>query len=398
MNGIYIKSKQILALAIAACLACGNCMAQKNKTARKPKTEKKHQTAAKDDIEKDYASLNPSDFLSAIAKITVIDSIVADKEDFYKKIPLTPDCGKIGEASEITGATRQQPVHYAYTNGYGDTRYYSAQSEDGTSKLYKQEKIGRKWTNAKAVEELNEKVSDIDFPYLMSDGVTLYFSGISKDNSFGKRDIFMARLNTYSMSFYKPENIGLPFNSKADDYMCVIDDMNNLGWLVTDRRQHQGKVCIYTFIPSDERWDATEIGNAKKLSALAEIQCIKDTQKNADLINQAKLRLKTLTEKAAVSKQNTGFPFIVNDNRIYQRIEDFRSETGKGLFVKLVQMINELRNDKEKLAMMRSSYSEAGRNNKELAKKITEMEASAGKKAQDIKNMEKKIRNAENLL
>lgn len=398
MYAIHGKTMHILAITIAASLVCSNAIAQKSKASRKAKTEKKHPSAAKDNAEKNYALLDASDFMSAIAKITVIDSVVTDKDTFYKKIPLSNDCGKIEETSEIVDATSHQSVHYAYTNGYGDTRYYSAQTGNGMCKLYRQEKIGEKWTKAKAVDELNEKVSDIDFPYLMPDGVTLYFSGVSKDNSFGKRDIFMARLNTDSMSFYKPENIGLPFNSKANDYMCIIDDMNNLGWLVTDRRQPQGKVCVYTFIPSDERWDATEIGNAKNLFALSEIECIKDTQKDAGLTNRGNLRLRELAGKAEIQKKNAGFPFIVNDDRIYYRMEDFRSETSRILFGKLNAMISEQRSNKEKLSKMHFSYSNGGHKNKELPKKITEMEAIVEKKDQDIKNMEKKIRNTENLL
>ena len=56
-----------------------------------------------------------------------------------------------------------------------------------------------------------------------------------------------------SARFYKPENIGLPYNSTGNDYYCIINEFDSIGWLVTDRRQPEGKVCIYTFVPSTSR-------------------------------------------------------------------------------------------------------------------------------------------------
>lgn len=397
MKAINRNIKRIFTFSFAAFLLASNAMAQ-GKNIHKGKTDKKRATVRKDAVEDNATTLNTKDYLSAIAKITVIDSIVADKENFLKNIPLSSDCGRIAKSSEIADIA-QQHISYAYINGYGDIRYFSKQANDGTTKLYRQEKIGGTWNEEKPVTELNEKIQDIGFPYLLSDGVTLYFSGISKDNGFGKRDIFMARLDTDSMTFYKPENIGLPYNSKANDYMCIIDDINNLGWLVTDRRQPQGKVCIYTFIPSDERWDINEMGgNTNVLNELAEICCIKATQKDATAINEAKLRLLKMNKQAVTNEYVAGFPFIVSDDRVYHNIEDFRSETNKKLFLQLSAMKQEYNNKVENLTKQRMSYSINGHHTKAEANKIAETEAATEKMELDIKILEKKIRNAENLL
>ena len=86
----------------------------------------------------------------------------------------------------------------------------------------------------------------------MADGVTLYFAAQGV-NSMGGYDIFMSTFDLDKGVFYSPENIGLPFNSTANDYLLAIDDINHLGWLVTDRRQPEDKVCIYTFVPTASR-------------------------------------------------------------------------------------------------------------------------------------------------
>ena len=35
--------------------------------------------------------------------------------------------------------------------------------------------------------------------------------------------------------------------------MMVIDEAKQLGWFVSDRYQPEGKVCVYLFIPNDNR-------------------------------------------------------------------------------------------------------------------------------------------------
>lgn len=43
--------------------------------------------------------------------------------------------------------------------------------------------------------------------------------------------------------------------------MMVIDEAKQLGWFVSDRYQPEGKVCVYLFIPNDnrERVDSEDI-------------------------------------------------------------------------------------------------------------------------------------------
>lgn len=398
MNAINNKMKQIVTFVLANFLFSANAIAQKWKEAHKVKTEKKHIANTKGASENIVVTLDEKNFLSVISKISFIDSIVVNKDSFEKSIPLSPDCGQIGKSDAIAAVTADKETYHAYRNGYDDIRYYSAKANDGTVKLFRQEKIGGRWSKAKAVDELNEMIRDIDFPFMLADGVTLYFSGVSKDNSFGKRDIFMARLNTDSMAFYKPENIGLPYNSKTNDYMCIIDDINNLGWLVTDRRQPEGKVCIYTFIPTDERWDAQAIDNTAKLVNLAEISSIEDTQKDSVALKEAKTRLKNLQDMAKANIKSNGFPFIVNDKSVYLSIDDFKSETNKSLFAKLMILKHEYKKQMETLEKLRKDYFNKEKRNKADYKKTSDMEARTEKMAKDIKLLEKKIRNAENLL
>ena len=85
-----------------------------------------------------------------------------------------------------------------------------------------------------------------------------------------------------SARFYKPENIGLPYNSTGNDYYCIINEFDSIGWLVTDRRQPEGKVCIYTFVPSTSRTIYDDVNmDDNKLKDLADIKSIQATWTDA---------------------------------------------------------------------------------------------------------------------
>ena len=66
--------------------------------------------------------------------------------------------------------------------------------------------------------------ADSAFPFLMPDGVTLYFAN-NGGNSLGGYDIFMTRRSDDAdgRSYMQPQNIGMPYNSPYDDYMLAID-------------------------------------------------------------------------------------------------------------------------------------------------------------------------------
>lgn len=175
-------------------------------------------------------ALAVADFYPSAAKLMVIDSVVVDKENFAKHIPLRKEYGQIGKYTDIfNSATQTSHTSSAFLNGFDDLCIYNKTVAKDSTLLFMAEKIGNEWKAGRAIEEFADDFKDVDYPYLMPDGVTLYFSAINKKNGFGKRDIFISRLNTETQTFYKPENLGLPYNSEFNDYMCVVDDIDSLG-------------------------------------------------------------------------------------------------------------------------------------------------------------------------
>lgn len=87
---------------------------------------------------------------------------------------------------------------------------------------------------------------------MLSDGVTVYFAS-DNESGLGGYDIYITQYNTNTNMYLPPENIGMPYNSPANDYLLVIDDIKGIGYFASDRYMTDGNVCVYTFIPNDEK-------------------------------------------------------------------------------------------------------------------------------------------------
>ena len=188
-------------------------------------------------------------------QVAVIDSVVVNKNDFLQSYKISKPAGKISGNEEGT----------VYENEMGNKRIYAQKDENGSMKLYTQAKLLDGWSEAEPVTSLND-LGNVNYPFLMGDGTTLYFASDNED-ALGGYDIFITRYDSEDNEYLKPSNVGMPFNSTANDYMMVIDEFNNLGWFATDRNQPEDSVCIYVFIPNESKrtynYENTDLPYAK---------------------------------------------------------------------------------------------------------------------------------------
>ena len=214
--------------------------------------------------------------LSAMQKIMFIDSMVVDKNDFVRHIPLSPDCGKLEQKDSLG----------QYTNELKDYRLTTVfNTEDSICQLMASDYIGNEWTKPVLADGFDD--ASVNFPYLMPDGTTLYFAQKGQ-KSIGGYDLFVTRYDAESGTYLRAENIGMPFSSEANDYLYAIDETNQLGYLVTDRRQPEGKVCIYVFIPNDSRRVYDQAAYSEQMiRSLARIDSISATWTNDETRRQA---------------------------------------------------------------------------------------------------------------
>ena len=138
----------------------------------------------------------------------------------------------------------------------------------------------------------------------------------------------------------------------------AIDEANNLGWLVSDRFQPEGKVCIYLFIPNETRnvyaMD-TKDGQLCRLAMIHDIAASQHESKN-DVI-AAKQRYKDML--ASLQKNSDlrmDFTFHVYNGIVYHSLDEFKStkarqiaENWKELNFKRKAIMTELAKNRKKL-------------------------------------------------
>ena len=280
-----------------------------------------------------------------------------------------------------------------YLNELGNKCYFSR----GT-RLYTSDLLGNEWSDPALLEGFGT-FERMNYPFMMTDGTTFYFAAMG-EQSLGGLDIYRTRFDSESGRFLKAENIGMPFNSEANDYMYAIDEIDSLGYFATDRRQPDGKVCIYVFIPSATRltYDIDELGE-ERVRSLARIDRIRDTWGNGKARQQALARLKALRHTAqqpAAAAQQPAFTFIIDDHTTYTQLSDFQLESNASRFRELQSLKAELATLTSSLSKARTTFATASsQERQQLSAQILESERQQEELELTIRQLEKSIRNSE---
>ncbi|MGI6242832.1 MAG: hypothetical protein ACOYJK_04775 [Prevotella sp.] len=320
-----------------------------------------------------------------------IDSVVVSKDEFVSKLPLGNAAGKLSAKYSES----HEMLLGQYENDFADRRLYAVGDTTGTT-LYSQVLLGNGWGKQNPLSEISEEEYPFqNFPFLCTDGATLFFSA-KGENSVGGYDIFMTTFDSDKGEWYEPQNYGLPYNSTANDYLLAIDDLDSLGWLVTDRFQNEDSVCIYTFVPTYPRLDfASEDVTDSQLESYAKIINISDTW---DFGNRRKAlqRRDAMIARTAEAQTGRKMTFVINDDRIVTSIADFKSEKSKKLYKQLQELCSMLQSTQENLETKRETYANAGKGVKEdLKDDILQLEKDLTQQHADIKLLEKEIRQHE---
>lgn len=327
-------------------------------------------------------------------KVIVIDSIVTSEENMLDKLLLSNETGSI-MSSEKFFRKKEYDSLYVFTNGLGDKCFFPQKDRKGKLSLYTMDKLGKNWSKASKVEitDIDENIDTINYPFLTSDGTTLFFAAKGK-GSIGKYDIFMTTFDFGKGLFRKPENIGMPFNSTANDYMYAIDELNNLGWFVSDRNQPKGMVCIYIFIPQQMRmtYENDNI-TEEQLKKLSVIHSIKDTWHSMNDIEKAKQRLRNVGKTTTKNTDEKTFDFVVNDIITYHRFRDFASQENAKAYMNVIAMKQQVSDINSALEKAYNYYRTAKPADKSMLKdEILSQEKETEAIEVKIKNEEKRIR------
>ncbi len=369
-------------LFLICCLfAFTSTQAQKKKVVKKKETKAKVVATDKKVDNSLFATMLPN-----TDKLLVIDSAVVDKDSFLKHLDLQNENGYVGIENDNAW----------FINALKNKKIYASGDSLSGRKLILAYYVNSKWEDRRPISELNTLFSDINFPFLIPDATTLFFSA-KGHNSIGGFDIYTTRLDVDNGGFYIPDNYGLPYNSTANDYFLAIDERNNLGWLVSDRYQPEDKVCIYIFVPNKNRVKLAQEGfDNNTIKKLAQLNSIQDTwnfgNKQEAMSNLERIR----NQKNIGNKGRESVLFIVNDKIKYTSLSQFKSNKSKQLFAKLEDNKQLVAKQKTELENLRIQYKQANKaKQSSLKQDILFIEKQLMKYQLEQKELEQNIRKLE---
>ena len=309
---------------------------------------------------------------------------------------------KVKEAQELNKKVCGNCYNYEYdgyvfVNELGDKMIFTqASADDGETHLYSRIKLIDKWEDAQPLEGLSETGHNQNYPFMASDGITLYF-GAEGDESMGGYDIFVTRYDSDDNSYLRPDNIGMPFNSPYNDYMYALDDLNNLGWFASDRYQPEGKVCVYVFVPNETKqvYDY-ENTDPQTIIDVASLREIKKTWSDDNKVRIAKQHLAQVMYGENTEKKKGDFRFVVDDNAVYHTLSDFRSKEARQMYASLLQKEKDLASLEASLENLRTAYQQSNKAGKEkLTPGILDKEKRTNELRHELEELTFSVRNAE---
>lgn len=336
--------------------------------------------------------------LNATARVTFIDSLVVDKAQFLTQMSLSADIGRLMPCGESAPGLPGKAIHGLglFVNELGDKAYYSLADSAGTLKLHYTEMLGDTWRTPTPLEGLAGLNGTQDFPFVLTDGVTLYYAS-QNEEGLGGYDLYVTRYSLDEGSYLKPENLGMPFNSPANDYLYAVDEANDLGWFVTDRAQPEGKVCIYIFVPGDTRDTYTPLAfDDSEIRDFARISSIAATQKNTSEVAEAKNALQRARTAPKQTTEEDAIHFVVGDGRIYTSIAQFQSAEARKLCTEWAITHKHMVQQEKQLDALRLAYArneEAKR--RQMAPTILQLEKEVEALRADNRQTEARMRVAE---
>ncbi|MDD2799730.1 MAG: tetratricopeptide repeat protein [Bacteroidales bacterium] len=344
-------------------------------------------------------SQSASRLMRGVEQIQIIDSLIVNKSDFMNHYRLGPEVGAVKSYMSYFHQ-KSDILTSVYQNQKSDKIYFAEKTTQNGTDIFLRSRLLDGWGDKVALTgNVNTKANE-NFPFMLSDGVTLYYCS-DGEGTMGGSDIFVTRYNLENESYLNPDNVGMPFNSIYNDYLLAIDEPNNIGWFASDRYQPTGKVVIYIFIPNSNK-TLVENVSQDRLAQLAAIHSIRDTwEKGADYTPTLdKIKSMEGDSTQIPSVQSQSFRFVLDDNNVYRSLDQFRSEEAIFAFIEVLKMTDQIKEQRNKLDNLRIEFSESDTESRTklssvvlpMEKEIDELEVKKFEMEQKVRTLEKSVK------
>lgn len=306
--------------------------------------------------------------LDRVEKIVVIDSLIVDEWQFFESYRLSAESGSLNSIDVLPMGTHYSLPTVVYQTEDKREMIWAAQDSADAFVLRKTDRlVGDSWSRPVDLGSHLGGGGDANYPFLMPDGVTLYFAS-DGEGSLGGYDIYVSRND--GSEYLQPQNIGMPYNSPYDDYMLAIDEMTGIGWWATDRNRLDGKLTIYIFIPSEMRVNV-DIDDPSLIDR-ARLTSIKSTWEPGKEYSDLLSRVYSVLPPSAVKKPQ--FSFAMPDGRVLTRLDQLSTDRGREAMERYLSLKKRADERRSRLDTLRGEFA-AG--NMSVGDEILELERQA---------------------
>lgn len=291
-----------------------------------------------------------STMMGRVEKIAIIDSLTVDSADFFRAYKLSTPSGFLSDTSALPEDFSHTSPTSVYITESGENMMWGAPDPDGKSRLVQSALLADgSWETPHSLGSALTEDGNANFPFLMSDGTTLYYAA-DGDASLGGYDIFISRND--GDEYLQPQNVGMPYNSPYNDFLLAIDDITGAGWWATDRNHIPGKATIYVFVPQELRVNYPfDTPGLDKLAFITDISTTRDQSPRYASVLKAISEL-THNEVSATSE----FQFAMPGGRIYTSMSDFRSSEAASIMDTYLEACDDMQRLQSELAGYRIKY------------------------------------------
>lgn len=320
--------------------------------------------------------------LNSVDSVQVIDTLTVPREEFFKHYRLPAGGGHIVGPDRIPFEQGRDESTMAFLSGEGDMMMWAEPDSTGVRRLTQSIRLLDGSWHEPELTDSTLMIGDSDYPFMLSDGTTLYFAA-QGDKSMGGYDIFRATRDPADDTYFEPANIGMPYNSPADDFMMAIDEVNNVGWWASDRENPGGDVTIYIFIPNEMRNNLDpESVDEEDILAFAELSDIEVTWPDSADYSGLLATIRAI-EPGASGVAKPQFRLLLPGGEVYTQYDDFVNPEAADMMREYLELVAEYNDAEAALTTLRGEYHEYL--SETLAQQILQAEA-------DIEQLRKKVR------
>lgn len=316
--------------------------------------EKINQTAGEDVEEAEKRLVTAENSLGRVEKITVIDSIAVPVDGFYQFYKLPHSAGKILAPFEMPLENHRDGTVMAFMNEGGDFMMWGEPDSVGNVRLVESMRLtDGTWQEPVSSPAFLNKGGYADYPFLMPDGVTLYYASDGEE-SMGGYDIFVVSRDPQTGEYLQPQNMGMPFNSPYDDFLLAIDEENGVGWWATDRNLLGDKLTIYIYIVNEFRQNYSS--DDPEILAKARLSDYRSTQDADKKAEYSELAEKVRSIDPDEVKETPEFHFPRPGGTYFTKMGDFRHASARKAMKLYLDARKQLDKEEGRLKALRKRF------------------------------------------